>query len=219
MPVISDPARAAILSSVRSALGRGEDGSVPPVPASVRMPDRIPGTVDAEIGLLCEEIGKLGGHARRLTVADLGQVLDELICDEAIKKVTLWQTAEIKALGLAELLSERGVEIVSPYAGKGALAGCDLGVTGADMALPETGTLLLRSSAKRPRSTSLLPRVHLALVMPSAMRADLDEALAEAQDEGHFVLITGPSRTADIELTVTIGVHGPRALYVWVLER
>jgi L-lactate dehydrogenase complex protein LldG len=65
---------------------------------------------------------------------------------------------------------------------------------------------------------SLLPRVHLAIVRPSALRADLSQAFAEVKNDGYFVLVTGPSRTADIELTVTIGVHGPKSLHVWTVE-
>jgi L-lactate dehydrogenase complex protein LldG len=108
--------------------------------------------------------------------------------------------------------------MVSPQAGKRAVAQCELGVTGADGVLPETGTLVLRSDAQRPRVVSLLPRVHLAIFTPQALRADLHQVFAEAKDSSYAVLVTGPSRTADIELTLTLGVHGPKALYAWVLE-
>ena len=109
------------------------------------------------------------------------------------------------------------MQIVSPFAGKHELAECDLGVTGVDMALPETGTLVLTSDESRPRMVSLVPRVHLAILRPGALRADLHQVFAEGKGEGYLIFITGPSRTADIELTLTIGVHGPKALYVWVL--
>ena len=105
--------------------------------------------------------------------------LVELIQVETIRKATLWQTAELQALGVSEILSGRGVEIVSSQAGKDALARCDLGVTGVDMALPETGTLVLRTSPERSRAVSLLPRVHLALVRPAHLRADLETVLRE----------------------------------------
>jgi L-lactate dehydrogenase complex protein LldG len=97
------------------------------------------------------------------------------------------------------------------------MALCDLGITEADYLLPETGTLVLRSSAVKPRGVSLLPRVHLAIVRPEMLRADMHQVFAEAKDHHYLVFITGPSRTADIELTVTLGVHGPKNLYVWML--
>lgn len=63
-----------------------------------------------------------------------------------------------------------------------------------------------------------MPRVHLAIIAPEILRADLMPAFAEIKREGYWVFVTGPSRTADIELTVTIGVHGPQALRVWIIE-
>ena len=98
------------------------------------------------------------------------------------------------------------------------VAECELGVTGVDVALPETGTLLLRSSPEKPRVVSLLPRVHLAILRRAALRADLHQVFSEVKQDGYCVLISGPSRTADIELTLTLGVHGPKALYVWLLD-
>ena len=64
---------------------------------------------------------------------------------------------------------------------------------------------------------SLLPRVHLAIFTPAVLRTDLHQALASAKGAGYSVFVTGPSRTSDIELTLTLGVHGPKALYAWVL--
>lgn len=212
----TNPAREMILRKVRTALHRQVGAPVPPPPARVR--PRMPGDTNAEIDLLFTEIGKLGGITRRIAGQDeLKAALAELVKAEEIKKATTWATPELQALGVTDILAALGVEIVSPHADKAQVAECDLGVTGVDMALPETGTLLLRSSPERPRSVSLLPRVHLAILHPDALRADLQPAFSEVKHNGYFVLVTGPSRTADIELTLTIGVHGPKALYVWVL--
>jgi L-lactate dehydrogenase complex protein LldG len=76
----------------------------------------------------------------------------------------------------------------------------------------------LRSSPERARVVSLLPRVHLAILTPAALRADLHQVFAEVKHDPYCVLVTGPSRTSDIELTLTLGVHGPKSLYVWLLE-
>jgi L-lactate dehydrogenase complex protein LldG len=60
--------------------------------------------------------------------------------------------------------------------------------------------------------------VHLALVRPANLRADLATVLREMREDPYAVFVTGPSRTADIELTVTIGVHGPQVLVAWVVD-
>ncbi len=104
------------------------------------------------------------------------------------------------------------MELISPNAGKPAFAQCDLGITEADYLLHETGTLVLKSSEEKPRAVSLIPRVYLAIVHPSMLRADLYQVFAEAKDRHYLVFITVPSRTADIELTVTLGVHSPKNL-------
>ena len=168
--------------------------------------------------MLLDEISKLGGRTRRLGADGLKDALAELIQVETIRKATLWQTPGLQELGVSEILTGLGVEIVPSHAGKDALARCDLGVTGVDFALPETGTLVLRASPERSRADSLLPRVHLALARPKNLRADLAAVLHEMRADPYVVFITGPSRTADIELTVTIGVHGPQVLYAWVVE-
>jgi L-lactate dehydrogenase complex protein LldG len=209
--------RAEVLNGIRTALGSGPGELAPLVPPTARVPARVPGSVDDEITMLLDEISKLGGRTRRLDTDGFKDALVELIQIETIRKATLWQTAEFQALGVSEILASLGVEIVSSHAGKDALARCDLGVTGVDMALPETGTLVLRASPERSRAVSLLPRVHLALVRPSSLRADLATVLREMRAEPYAVFVTGPSRTADIELTVTIGVHGPQVLHVWAV--
>jgi len=212
--------RDAILADIRAALGRSPGAAVLPIPASARVPPRRAGDPNVELEMLLDEIGKVGGKTQVLAEGGLADALAALVEAEGIKKATCWQTPMLQALRVEQLLRELGVEVVSPFAGKEALAACNLGVTGVDAAFPETGTLLLRgAAADRPRMVSLLPRVHLALLSPQALRADLSPAFAEIKGEGYFVFVTGPSRTADIELTVTIGVHGPQALYVWVLPQ
>lgn len=210
--------RDVILENVRRALRRDATAPLPPLPSTARVPPRAPGDADAEIALLLAEIDKLSGVTRRIADRDeLNVALEGLVALEGVRKATLWPTNELQELGVADLLAALGVDIVSADADRRQLAECDLGVTGADAALPETGTLLLRSSPERPRLVSLLPRVHLAIFRPSVLRADLHHALAGVKGDGYFVFVTGPSRTADIELTLTVGVHGPKALYAWVL--
>ncbi|HSE19620.1 MAG TPA: lactate utilization protein [Pyrinomonadaceae bacterium] len=95
----------------------------------------------------------------------------------------------------------------------------DVGVSTAQAAIAETGTLVLDSDCERHRLVSLVPPVHIAVVNASAIVETLSDALTLIQKKEispAITFITGPSRTADIELTLAIGVHGPQELYVIV---
>jgi L-lactate dehydrogenase complex protein LldG len=205
-----------VIENVRNSLGRNAQSPLSPRPQI--LPARQPGPVEAEIEQFLGEIKKLSGVGQRLARQALGEALKNLVAEEKIRKATVWDIPLLNELGLAGQLRELGVELVSPNTDKHAMAQCDLGVTTADYLLPETGTLVLRSSQEKPRGVSLLPRIHLAIVTPAMLRADLHQVFAEAKDSHYLVFITGPSRTADIELTVTLGVHGPKNLFVWMLE-
>jgi L-lactate dehydrogenase complex protein LldG len=181
----------------------------------------IPGTLgdtNAEIDRLLAEIEKLNGVARRIANAsELQSAICELVQKENIQSATAWETAELKELKIEEMLTTLGVKIVPQDADKRVIAQCDLGITGADFALPETGTIVLCTTPAQSRLVSLLPRVHLAILRPSVLRGDLRDVFAEIKHAKRTVLITGPSRTTDIEKVLTIGVHGPKALYVWCM--
>ncbi|HKR14003.1 MAG TPA: lactate utilization protein [Pyrinomonadaceae bacterium] len=98
----------------------------------------------------------------------------------------------------------------------------DVGITTAQAAIAETGTLVLDSAREHHRLVSLVPPVHVAIVDAATIFQTLGAALAFIHQNGNIspavTFITGPSRTADIELTLTIGVHGPQELYVIVNE-
>jgi L-lactate dehydrogenase complex protein LldG len=106
------------------------------------------------------------------------------------------------------------------------IARTPLGVTGVDLALAETGTMILRSGPGRARSTSLLPACHVAVFDRTALVESLAqvgvflEAWHGDEAAGAVInFITGPSRTADIELTLTRGVHGPKEVHAIFVER
>jgi len=96
----------------------------------------------------------------------------------------------------------------------------DVGISNAQAGIAETGTLVLDSARERHRLVSLVPPVHIAIINASSIVETLGEALTLLQKDKEIspaiTFITGPSRTADIELTMAIGVHGPRELYVIV---
>ncbi|HJR81690.1 MAG TPA: LUD domain-containing protein [Anaerolineales bacterium] len=206
-----------VIESIRRSLGRTVETPLSPRPALSASRQRE--SVDSEIETFLNEIQKLSGVGQKLSPSDIGSALQTLLAEQNIRKATVWETPRLRQLGVTEILNTLGVELVSPTASKHEMALCDLGVTEADYLLPETGTLALYSSAEKPRAVSLLPRVHLAIVRSETLRADMHQVFAEAKDQSYLVFITGPSRTADIELTVTLGVHGPKNLYVWMIDQ
>lgn len=103
----------------------------------------------------------------------------------------------------------------------------DAGITGADFALAETGSLVLTSLTEGCQLASLAPPVHIALYRRSQIRASLDEVLQNlpvSRDPGRpssarsVVFVSGPSRTADIEQVLVRGVHGPREVHAILVE-
>jgi L-lactate dehydrogenase complex protein LldG len=205
-----------VIDNIRKSLGRTAQPSLSLRPAIYQ--PRLPESLDTEVERFLGEIKKLSGVGQRLDSADIGSVLKTLIVEQNIRKATVWNTPHLQQLQMTNYLSSLGVDLVSPNADKHEIAQCDLGITEADYLLAETGTIVLSSSAEKPRAVSLLPRVHLAIVQPEMLRADMHQVFAEAKDKNYLVFITGPSRTADIELTVTLGVHGPKYLYVWMMD-
>ena len=99
-------------------------------------------------------------------------------------------------------------------------ASAEIGVTGCDGAISETGSLVLLSGRGRARSVSLLPPVHLAVVRRQDLSFSMGEFFTRMAPrlggEACCTFVTGPSRTADIELTLTLGVHGPGKVIVVV---
>ena len=206
-----------VIENIRRSLGRTAQARLVLRPAIYE--SRKAETVDSDTETFLDEIKKLSGVGQKLSESELDSALKVLVEEQNIRKATAWETPHLRRLGIAEILNSLSVELVSPNASKHEMALCDLGITEADYLLPETGTLVLRSSAEKPRGVSLLPRVHLAIVRPEMLRPDMHQVFAEAKDDHYLVFITGASRTADIELTVTLGVHGPKNLYVWMMAQ
>lgn len=121
---------------------------------------------------------------------------------------------------IAELIpSAEGNEVIT-NASASDLFGCDMGMTSAQWAIAETGTLVLESERETHRLTSLVPPIHLCVLTAAQIRQTLGEILElVGRDLSRTVtFITGASRTSDIELTLAVGVHGPKKLYVIVLN-
>lgn len=91
-----------------------------------------------------------------------------------------------------------------------------IGVTNALCGLADTGSVLIADGEGHPLEASLLPEVHIAILKASQILPSLPDAMHLVRGTSAAVFITGPSRTADIEMTLTIGVHGPKEIHVFV---
>jgi len=102
-----------------------------------------------------------------------------------------------------------------------ACAEADIGLTSADFALADTGTLVFLSESHESRLISLLPPCHIAVIERHKILTGLDELLSRVPNpsvqSSAMVLITGPSRTADIEMRLVRGVHGPGEIVVMIV--
>jgi len=167
---------------------------------------------DDSVDRFVVELEALGAQCNRVQVAELTEKIIGFLQARSAKAVLAWES--IEGLGMAAL-AESGLAVVQQPD-----AHIRFGVTGCTAAIAETGTLVLTNGPGRPHTTSLLPEVHIAVVHAGQIVGSLEEALRlpEVRQCSSTVLISGASRTADIEMTLTIGVHGPKELHVYVVE-
>ncbi len=128
------------------------------------------------------------------------------------------QKEGIKELYLAEPLEGVDMDMLRHAVHFGGEAEAEAGLSSVLAAVAETGSLLIAASEREQAVASLLPPIHLAIVRRKQILPSLEAALGMVRERGEasFVLISGPSRTADIEMTLTIGVHGPGRTVVFL---
>ncbi|MGH7355258.1 MAG: LutC/YkgG family protein [Candidatus Rokuibacteriota bacterium] len=238
--------RAEFLARIRGEVARAR-------PLFAAVPSERPTRAAEQVEVLCRELRerwpatlerfrrefeRVGGVFHR--VGRLDEVPDAvagLARAQGMRRLVAWH-AEALGGDLVGALAGRGLEALAmpsatPDAAERArlretIASAELGLTSADLAVAESGSLVLVSGAGRPRSTSLLPACHVALFDRDALVESLAQVglILEAWHErvapptrgAVITFITGPSRTADIELTLTRGVHGPKDVHAVFVE-
>ncbi|MGC1402875.1 MAG: LUD domain-containing protein [Thermodesulfobacteriota bacterium] len=165
---------------------------------------------------------------------ELLEILDSLLSASSAQRVALENRSLIHDLNLEKELQKEGRDLLgfSPRDRKGVLREkdweavriSDVGIGGADYALADTGTLVLFSAKSSGRWVSLAPDIHIVLLPVERILASLNEILDQLSLEKDLsvfgsavIFITGASRTADIELKLVMGAHGPKELHVVTL--
>jgi L-lactate dehydrogenase complex protein LldF len=154
--------------------------------------------------LFADEFTALGGHV--LSTGDVTRGIIEFLNLRGINKIHL----EPGTLD-ENLLREVNIEFTHE-----ADPQILVGVTKAVCGLADTGSVLVTNGAGDPLKASLLPEIHIAVLKSSDILPSLPDAMHLVKNTSAAVFITGPSRTADIEMTLTIGVHGPKEIYVFL---
>lgn len=131
--------------------------------------------------------------------------------------------ADVALPGIADALrAADGIEVLLPgdVGWSERLAGAAAGITGARLAVAEPATIALAAAPGSPRATSLLPPAHLCVLRVADVVADLAAAFERVASDLPSALtwVAGPSRTADLEMITTLGVHGPRTVDVFLVD-
>lgn len=218
---MSAESREAILSAVRAAC-REHRGSVA-LPAFLDAPV----LADPEAEFL-RALASLGGTGEVASTAERIVVrCTELLAGRADRRIWVEPSPLSWRLGLALALAERGFSVETKW--DPARPDIPLSIAEGDWAVAETGTVLQTSSPGRGRLPSLLAETSLILVPYARLRGGLGEVLDEIERDlfasgeiksrgAAVTAITGPSRTADIEQTLTVGVHGPKRQHVILVK-
>ncbi len=232
-------ARREILSSIREHLAESKRFDTqdvhPPTTARRTTSKSVAGDRDKPvIELFRHALEAVSGHCSIVrTIDEAAQAVQEIVAerkasgppataggsDSHSRRVAVSDSALVRAI-LGRVKTEAAF-LDSPSQAE--LFDCDVGITCAQWAIAETGTLVLESERERNRLASLVPPVHVAIIEASRIRRSMSEVLEliKKSDVGlsrAVTFITGPSRTSDIELTLAIGVHGPGELHVIVID-
>jgi L-lactate dehydrogenase complex protein LldG len=214
---------ATVLDAVTAALGRSGPLLEPPVPPKIDEP--ITRLVHTDIGLpdlfaKRAQENKMAVHT--LCVEELLPKLITFLRASNCKRIALPVSKLLDSLDLLRHLREAGFDAKRwDQMTLDELYDYDCGVTDVTYAVAETGSLVIRSSPNHGRALSLVPPIHVAILEPKNFVGDLVDLFDRLLKEGDatsITLITGPSKTSDIEMTLVVGVHGPCKVQLFILQ-
>jgi L-lactate dehydrogenase complex protein LldG len=223
-----------VLDDIRRALGRSE--TVKPAPLEPFIEAKVEASREELTARFIYEVTQVGAQ---VYLADNNEAVTAhiaQICDKAkIPDVALSGSPFLHEMNMPVQLAAHHLSVIeagdfSPAEKEqliDRLARCGAGVTTIDYAIAETGTLVISSDEEQALLVSLLPVIHIALLQPQQILATLTDAVQALAGEPMLrsepcrstTFITGPSRTSDVELILSIGVHGPKELHLNILDK
>lgn len=158
------------------------------------------------------EAQAVGTHVIETSRAELVRTITGIAQEKGIEEICAWEKDLVEGL-TGELAGSIKISLQPGPNHR-------LGLTGATLACAETGSLLIAGGNGRPLTASLLPEIHIAILHRGQIVPKLEDMLRHEslRNEAALAVVTGPSRTADIEMTLTIGVHGPGEVYVLLID-
>jgi len=219
-----------VIASVKDALGTGAKNNSHDTASSVAVPVAQSAQRAELVSTFARELEEVGSKFLGiLTPAEVTNRIVSLAGEIGARTVALGQgvTSDMDAIGEAleradfRIVRTLPVADIERAAMRARVADAELGIAEADFAIASTGTLAVVSNANRPSSLTLLPPASLVIVQIDRVMPNLAAVLAAMGPGGvaanRLTLITGPSRTADIEKRIVLGVHGPKSLHVIVV--
>jgi L-lactate dehydrogenase complex protein LldG len=180
-------------------------------------------TTESLIALFIERLTAVGGHVHRARDSEAAARTIQTI-DGRKSRGTVWTSDEVtmRAPGLVTWLAYLGLRATVP-ANPAAVRDQPLGLAIAEGAIAETGTSIMSEPRVNSRSVTLMTETLVIVCPTSALMPSLDEAAnvlrsISADGASYATFITGPSRTADIERQLTVGVHGPGVFHVILVD-
>ncbi|UCD23206.1 MAG: lactate utilization protein [Gemmatimonadota bacterium] len=236
-------ARNHILGRLRSLIGQREQifrqqatTGLPDPPMTVFPPPDDKSLVEsfaiklAELAGSCDVV-RAGEDVAERIVKHVGKLLPELESEPT--EILSWAADELHVPRLEQTLAEANISLFVPdnlhdQNTRSRASVLDVGLTAVEAAFANTGSIALTTGVGRSRAAGLLPLNHLALVPLSRLYPTFEAWLwtlrqdgrleALLHDSGQLAFVTGPSKSADIELTLTLGVHGPKTVHAIVFD-
>ncbi|MBI1335560.1 MAG: hypothetical protein GC164_01205 [Phycisphaera sp.] len=222
--------REQFMQRVRAALGRSETRPAPPPPRVDENLFRLGRPSQDLVAVFVKNAEFVGMEVRRSSAGEVVKDVLTVLGEIHARRIVMGVGSLAQGLTMRESIRRKNIEIVDWSAAPGLEAqfDTDAGITDVHAALAETGTLVCCSDAGHSRGLSLVPPVHIAIVRKSDIipdMLDLWPMIESAVRDGKFqsmpssiALITGPSKTADIEGQLVTGVHGPGREVILLVE-